>query len=689
MCRPLPTVFLVALTLSLAIAADASRPSFAATFDPQLEIAIVDPSPGLPSDFSLEFDLGSTDVQLARLVTFLPPEWTVAPAQDVPLGAIVGFVETEATLGLTNAPCNTPLPVEFTMLNAGIDITDTVSFDDPDENGDDDWTEDKDGNRLFDGVDKYPEFLNRIFDVDNLQPIRRSAGLSFVAGIPVLLQFLIFEPGTLIDESIPDDPALGYPTFTTLQAAGDPGSDPEPSPITDSCTPLTTLNRTFGLTRDNACTRDDLPEDLPAVCTVNSAVLLECDDFRDNDGDGFVNDGCPQIGPESEAVCDNKQDDDSDGWINDGCPAVDEAADPDIGWDLGAPGPAEDSTRTNPDDGNVTLFVNPPEGEYAYTVIGIGQRDADLDGLENGLDTCPFDVNVGSPRVIADGDLDQDGLDVACDPNDGETRSDQDNDGYPNRQDNCPLIPNGRSDINPATGMPRNQRDHDLDGIGDVCDPSAHTPNGYLTYATCTGEIAIAADTTTPASAASCIQPPFLDVAPGHWANEFIGSIFDAEITLGCSADPPLYCPADPVTRAQMAAFILRAMEEANNLPSFQGTFDDVAQSDWFSAFVVRLYQLGITTGCSADPLLYCPHNPVTRAQMAVLLIRALDEDPIDPPTGNVFPDVTANHWAAGYIERLFQLGITAGRGDDTYGPGETVKRDQMAAFITRAFALP
>jgi hypothetical protein len=489
----------------------------AGTFDPQFTVNAVDTAGEISSDLTTDVFIAETDVQFGGIVTFIPNEYTIPGGDEIPIGAIVGFLEAEATLGLTNAPCNTPLPVEFTMLNASIDITDTVSFDDTDPDGsdppldDDDWTEDKDGNGLFDGIDKYPDFLNRIFDVDNLQPIRRSAGLSIVAGIPVLLQFLVFEPGTLIDENIPDDPALGYPTVTALQNAGDPDSDPEPSAITDFCTPLTTLNRTFGVTRDNACTRDDLPEDLPAVCTVNSAVLLECDDFRDNDGDGFYNDGCPQIGAESETACDDEEDDDSDGWINDGCPAVDEEADPDIGRDLGAPGPAEDSNRTTPDDGNVALSINPSEGEYTFTVIGVGQRDADDDGIENSLDTCPFDANVGSPRVIADGDLDQDGLDAACDPNDDETRSDQDNDGYPNRQDNCPLLANGQFDDNPETGEPRNQNDDDLDQIGDICDPDPTTADGDLIIVTRESVVSIGPAGETPTAPPETETPTPVD----------------------------------------------------------------------------------------------------------------------------------------------------------------------------------
>jgi hypothetical protein len=50
----------------------------------------------------------------------------------------------------------------------------------------------------------------------------------------------------------------------------------------------------------------------------------KCDNNTDDDGDGKVNDGCPQVGaaPEAGAQCDNNVDDDADGKVNDGCPQV-------------------------------------------------------------------------------------------------------------------------------------------------------------------------------------------------------------------------------------------------------------------------------------------------------------------------------------------------------------------------------
>ena len=60
-------------------------------------------------------------------------------------------------------------------------------------------------------------------------------------------------------------------------------------------------------------------------------------------------------------------------------------------------------------------------------------------------------------------------------------------------------------------------------------------------------------------------QSPFGDVPNDHWARSHISAMFQEGLTNGCSENPPLYCPDDPVTRAEMAVFQIRAMELLRN----------------------------------------------------------------------------------------------------------------------------
>ncbi len=88
-------------------------------------------------------------------------------------------------------------------------------------------------------------------------------------------------------------------------------------------------------------------------------------------------------------------------------------------------------------------------------------------------------------------------------------------------------------------------------------------------------------------------------------------------VTRGCG--PERFCPDRGVTRAEMATFLTRILE-LPQAPS--GSFADTSTSVHSSA-IDSLAAAGITRGCSDDR--FCPQAEVTRAQLASFLIRALD----------------------------------------------------------------
>jgi hypothetical protein len=170
----------------------------------------------------------------------------------------------------------------------------------------------------------------------------------------------------------------------------------------------------------------------------------------------------------------------------------------------------------------------------------------------------------------------------------------------------------------------------------------------------------------------------FWDVADSSTFRADIAWLGSEGITRGCN--PPWrddFCPRRGVTRAEAAAFLVRALGLA---PSDVDRFTDDDGST-HEADINALAAAGITRGCSA--LGYCPDQILTRAQMAALLARALDLPRVRADTFR--DDDDSIHRAD--IERIAAVGITNGCAADRFCPRDPVTREQMAAFLHRALA--
>jgi len=181
----------------------------------------------------------------------------------------------------------------------------------------------------------------------------------------------------------------------------------------------------------------------------------------------------------------------------------------------------------------------------------------------------------------------------------------------------------------------------------------------------------------------------FMDVPGGSVFHPFVEKLVRHTITAGCGGGS--YCPSSSVTRAQMAVFLLRSHDGPGYMPPpcVVATFADVPCSSGFAPWVNELAARGITAGCGGDD--YCPSNPVTRAQMAVFLLRTHDGSAYVPPACDVptFPDVPCSSGYAPWVDELAARGITAGCGGGNYCPDNPVTRGQMAVFLVTTFALP
>ena len=146
----------------------------------------------------------------------------------------------------------------------------------------------------------------------------------------------------------------------------------------------------------------------------------------------------------------------------------------------------------------------------------------------------------------------------------------------------------------------------------------------------------------------------------------------------------PLFCPNSFVRRDQMAVFLLKTEHGSTHVPpTCLGVFPDVACPGLFADWIEELASEGITAGCGGGD--YCPLTPVTRAQMAVFLLKAEHGASFTPPacTG-VFPDVPCSSQFAPWIEQLATEDVTGGCGGGNFCPGNPVTRAQMAVFLLK-----
>ena len=147
-----------------------------------------------------------------------------------------------------------------------------------------------------------------------------------------------------------------------------------------------------------------------------------------------------------------------------------------------------------------------------------------------------------------------------------------------------------------------------------------------------------------------------------------------------------MFCPGEAIKRSDMAVWLIRALED-EKLPAAGTTrFSDVDADQFWAPYVERLAEIEITVGCRREPLSYCPGTSVSRGQMATFLVRAFDLEAAGPAG---FVD-TAGSTHEANIDALAAAGITVGCKKDPlqFCTSDPVRRSQMATFLARAVGL-
>jgi S-layer homology domain len=184
----------------------------------------------------------------------------------------------------------------------------------------------------------------------------------------------------------------------------------------------------------------------------------------------------------------------------------------------------------------------------------------------------------------------------------------------------------------------------------------------------------------TQANLPNCPDPDFRAHIPGtaQW-HGFKDALADPQSRFGYWA-PGSAEVADIV----FAPTVPHVFDDVHPIHPFAVEPGDVDYSRWIHTLAAS----GVTTGCSTSPPLFCPTAGITRAQMAIFLLKSIHGASYTPPpaTGTVFADVSdPTIYYAAWVEQLAASGITGGCGDGNYCPDNPVNRGQMAIFLLKS----
>ncbi|WP_379160677.1 pullulanase [Paenibacillus sp. sgz5001063] len=207
------------------------------------------------------------------------------------------------------------------------------------------------------------------------------------------------------------------------------------------------------------------------------------------------------------------------------------------------------------------------------------------------------------------------------------------------------------------------------------------------------GDVITAKVTHFSTYAALEISRSFLDVPVSYWAETAIKSLSAKQVISGVTTTE--FKPGGLVTRAEFTALLMRALGlQADGQSAFadvkaeeQSGFTDVKADAWYASYVSAAVRQGLVTGRSKN--LFAPGAAISREEMAVLIIRALEVKQgkkREPVTGNpAFADTSSiSSWATAYVQAAVELGLLQGRTDNQFAPQASMTRAEAAEVIYR-----
>ena len=203
-----------------------------------------------------------------------------------------------------------------------------------------------------------------------------------------------------------------------------------------------------------------------------------------------------------------------------------------------------------------------------------------------------------------------------------------------------------------------------------------------------------------PISAQSSTKPTFsdpqyyTDVVPSEDHNprqSFVVRWFDqvqslarAGVFEGTDCAAGRFCPDDSLTRWQLAVWLMRSLGEDDLEPIRESRFADVDPDRWWAPYVERVAELGISAGCGREPQRYCPNAAVDRGHAAAAIAGAIGLPEVDSVG---FTDLAGDYRHADEVDRVVEFKIMEPCSQDPlqFCRRNDVTRGQMATILFRA----
>lgn len=168
----------------------------------------------------------------------------------------------------------------------------------------------------------------------------------------------------------------------------------------------------------------------------------------------------------------------------------------------------------------------------------------------------------------------------------------------------------------------------------------------------------------------------FRDVPKSSYAYSAIVELAERGVVSGYSDGT--FHPNETVTRGQFAGMIARAF----NLPKGSSHFKDVPKSKALYEEISKAADAGIIKGTGGN---FYPDRPVTRADMAVMLDRAMNLKGNFKEKENLKFKDKIPPYALESVKRMVHYGIIKGKTNGTFAPSEKADRASSSVLVSRA----